>query len=147
MSLVRTAPLAAVKQDMDRVFERLFGGALWPEIPKAKAFEAMWEPALDFVEAEKEFIVRLEVPGVTRDDLDVTVDGTLLTLSGKRETHEEKQGEDFLWQERQTGRFMRTLRLPAPVREADVVATYENGMLTVKLPKMPLPAQNKVKIT
>lgn len=147
MSLVKTAPLAAVKQDMDRVFERLFGGALWPDIPRAKAFEAMWEPALDFIEGEKEFIVKLEVPGVTRDDLDVTVDGTLLTLSGKREVMEEKKGEDFLWQERQFGRFMRTLRLPAPIREAEVVATYENGMLTVKLPKLPLPAQNKVKIT
>lgn len=146
MSLVKTAPLAAVKQDMDRMFERLFGGALWPEVPRAKAFEALWEPALDFIEAEKEFIVKLEVPGVTRDDLDVTIDGTLLTLSGKREMQEEKKGEDFLWQERQIGRFMRTLRLPAPVKEAEIAATYENGILTVKLPKMPLPAQNKVKI-
>lgn len=147
MSLVKTAPLATIKHDMDRVFERLFGGALWPEVPKAKAFETLWEPALDFVEAEKEFVVRLEVPGVTRDDLDVTIDGTLLTLSGKREMHEEKKGEDYLWQERQTGRFLRTLRLPAPVKEVEVSATYENGMLTVKLPKQSLPAQNKVKIT
>jgi HSP20 family protein len=147
MSLVKTAPLAVVKQDMDRVFERLFGGALWPELPKAKAFEVMWEPALDFSEAEKEFVVRLEIPGVTRDDLDVTIDGTLLTLSGKREMMEEKKGEDFLWQERHAGRFMRTLRLPAPVKESEVMATYENGILTVKLPKLPLPSKNKVTIT
>lgn len=147
MSLVKTAPLATVKQDMDKVFERLFGGALWPELPRAKAFESLWEPALDFSEAENEYIVRLEIPGVTRDDLDVSIDGTLLTLSGKRELFEEKKGEDYLWQERQSGRFMRTLRLPAPVKESDVVATYENGMLMVKLPKLPLPAKNKITVT
>lgn len=146
MSLVKTAPLATVRQDMDRVFERLFGGALWPELPRAKAFEPLWEPALDFSEGEKAYVVRLEIPGVTRDDLDVTIDGTLLTLSGKREVREEKKGEDFLWQERQMGRFMRTLRLPAPVRESEVMATYENGILTVTLPKMPLPSKNKVTI-
>lgn len=109
--------------------------------------EATWEPTLDFIEAETEFIVKLQAPGMTRDDLDVTVGGTLLTLNGKREMHEEKKGEDFLWQERHIGRFMRTLRLPAPVKEAEAVATYANGILTVKLPKMPLPATNKVKIT
>lgn len=147
MSLVKTAPLATVKQDMDKVFERLFGGALWPELPRARAFEQMWEPALDFTEAEMEYVVRLEIPGVTRDDLDVSIDGTLLTLSGKRELFEEKKGEDYLWQERQSGRFMRTLRLPAPVKESDVVATYENGILLVKLPKLPLPAKNKITVT
>lgn len=146
MSLVKTAPLAAVKQDMDRVFDRLFGGALWPEAPRVKAFENLWEPALDFVEAEKEYIVRLEVPGMARDDLDVTIDGTLLTLAGKREMHAERKGEDFLWQERQTGRFMRTLRLPAPVKEAEVHAAYENGILTVTLPKMPVAARNKITV-
>jgi len=146
MSLVKTTPLATVRQDMDRVFERLFGGALWPEMPRAKAFEAMWEPALDFAEAEKEYIVRLEVPGMTRDDFDVTIDGTLLTLAGKRESHDEKKGEDYLWQERQVGRFMRTLRLPAPVKEAEVAAAYENGILTVRLPKLPVPTQNKITV-
>lgn len=146
MSLVKTAPIAAVKQDVDRVFERLFGGALWPELPRTEAFEAMWEPALDFSEAEKGFVVRLEIPGVTRDDLEVTIDGTLLLLSGKRGVVEEKKGEDFRWQERQAGRFMRTLRLPAPVKESEVMATYENGILTVKLPKLPLPSKNKVTI-
>lgn len=146
MSLVKTAPLAAVKQDMDRVFDRLFAGTLWPETPRVKAFESLWEPALDFVEAEKEYIVRLEVPGMARDDLDVAIDGTLLTLAGKREMHAERKGEDFLWQERQAGRFMRTLRLPAPVKEAEVAAAYENGILTVTLPKLPVAARNKIAV-
>ena len=91
-------------------------------------------------------LVDAAFPGVTRDDLDVSIDGTLLTLSGKRELFEEKKGEDYLWQERQSGRFMRTLRLPAPVKESDVVATYENGILMVKLPKLPLPAKNKITV-
>ena len=54
----------------------------------------------------------MEIPGVARDDLDVNLDGNLLTIGGKRELRKEKKAEDFLWEERIEGRFARTLRLP-----------------------------------
>jgi HSP20 family protein len=95
----------------------------------------MWVPKLDLSETEKEFVVRLEAPGMARDDFDVALDRNLLTLSGKREMQKEEKSEDYIWQERQEGRFLRTLRLPAPVQEAKIDATYNDGMLTVRLPK------------
>jgi len=135
MKLMRATPtLGTMKQDLDRVFERFFEPTFWP-LGTQRGMETMWEPTLDFSETEKEFIVRLEAPGMTRDDFDVDIDRSLLTLSGRRELHKEEKGEDYLWQERQEGRFVRTIRLPAPVQEGKVEANYTDGVLIVKLPK------------
>jgi HSP20 family protein len=69
-----------------------------------------------------------------------------LTLSGKREFSKEEKGEDYIWQERQEGRFLRTIRLPAPVVEDKIDASYANGILTVKLPKAQPATKTKVAI-
>lgn len=83
---------------------------------------------------------------MTRDDFDVDLDRNLLTLSGKRELRKEEKGEDYLWQERQEGRFVRTIRLPAQVQENKVDAVYADGVLIVKLPKAIPTAKTKVTI-
>jgi HSP20 family protein len=146
MKLMQAAPaIATMKHDLDRVFERFFEPTFWP-LGKARTLESMWEPTLDLSETEKEFVIRLEAPAMARDDFDVDIDRNLLTLSGKREFHKEEKGEDFLWQERQEGRFVRTIRLPAPVQESKVEAFYVDGVLTVRLPKAVETAKTKVTI-
>ena len=146
MNLVKAAPLyGAMRQDLDRLMERFFEPTFWPA-GAPRTMEAMWEPTLDFSETEKEFVVRLEAPGMTRDDFDVDLDGNLLALSGKRELRSEEKGEDFLYRERQEGRFLRTIRLPAKVDEKKVEAVYTDGVLTVKLPKMEQLPKTKVPI-
>ena len=146
MKLMKPTPtLATMKQDLDRVFERFFEPTFWP-LTTPKSYEAMWEPTLDLSETEKEFIVRLEAPGMARDDFDVDLDRNLLTLSGKRELRKEEKGEDYLWQERQEGRFVRTIRLPAPVQEGKVEAAYTDGVLLVKLPKAIQTPKTKIAI-
>ncbi|HEX7024258.1 MAG TPA: Hsp20/alpha crystallin family protein [Gemmatimonadales bacterium] len=146
MKLVKAAPLyGAMRQDLDRLMERFFEPNFWPA-GAPRTMEAMWEPTLDFSETEKEFVVRLEAPGMTRDDFDVDLDGNLLALSGKRELQSEEKGEDFLYRERQEGRFLRTIRLPAKVDDKKVEAVYTDGVLTVKLPKMEQLPKTKVPI-
>ena len=146
MKIMKAAPeFTTVKRDFDRVFDRFFEPTLFP-LGMPRNFEPMWEPTLDLSETEKEFIVRLEAPGMTRDDFDVDLDRNLLTLSGKRELHKEEKGEDYLWQERQEGRFLRTIRLPATVQEPKIEAFYADGVLTVKLPKAVPTAKTKVAI-
>jgi HSP20 family protein len=140
MKLMKAAPT-----DFERVFERFFEPTFWPAGTPRK-LEAMWEPTLDLSETEKEFVVRLEAPGMTRDDFDVDLDRNLLAISGKRELHKEEKGEDYLWQERQEGRFLRTIRLPAGVQENKIEATYLDGILTIKLPKAVETPKTKVTI-
>jgi len=135
MKLMRSSSPVAARQDVERLFERFFNAPMWPFTPGKNAVEGLWEPPLDFSETSKEYVVRLEVPGVTRDDLEVGLEGNLLTLSGRRELNKREKGEDFLWEERAEGRFVRTLRLPGPVENAKVDASYDNGVLTVRLPK------------
>jgi HSP20 family protein len=142
---MKAPPIAAVRQEFDRLFDRFFQTPAWP-ISTPKAYEAMWEPSLDFSETPKEYVIRLEAPGMARDDLDVNLDGNLLTLSGKREFHKEAKGEDFLWQEREEGRFLRTLRLPGSVDEGKVEATYADGVLTVRLPKLAQPPKSRITV-
>ena len=143
MKLTTATPtLATVKRDFDSLFDRFLRGPLFPDFaPMAAATPAItWEPALDFSETEKEYLVRLEAPGFHRENLDVAYDGNILTLKGHRELRQEQKGEEFLWQERQEGSFMRSLRLPLPIVEGKIEAAYENGVLMVHLPKqMPSP--------
>lgn len=146
MKLTTTTPmLATMKQDMDRAFDRFFEPSFWP-IRAQTAMPTAWDPNLDLSENPKEFTVRLEAPGMARDDFDVDVDGNLLTLSGKREFNREEKSEDFLWQERMEGRFLRTVRLPVKVDEAKVEAKYLDGVLIVKLPKLEQAPKTKVAI-
>ena len=75
------------------------------------------------------------MPGFHKENLDVKFENELLTIAGHREYRNEQKGEEFLWTEREEGRFTRTLRIPAAVDPARVEAMYENGILTVKMPK------------
>jgi HSP20 family protein len=143
MKLTKAMP--TTKQDLERVFDRFFEPTYWP-LATSRTLEAVWEPTLDLSETEKEFVIRLEAPGMARDDFDVDLDRNLLTLSGKRELHKEGKGEDYLWQERLEGRFVRTIRLPAMIQELKVEATYTDGVLTVRLPKAVETAKTKITI-
>jgi HSP20 family protein len=144
MRLMKATPTFGPTVEMEKLLNRFFNTPLWPLTTPAPAAEALWEPVLDFSETGKEYIVRLEVPGVTRDDLDVNFEGNILRLSGKRELARREKGEDFLWEEREEGRFLRTLRLPGPVAEGKIEATYVEGVLTVKLAKAEPVAKSKV---
>lgn len=146
MKIMKAMPVpSAVRRDFDTVFDRFLRTPLFPELLPTRTMEALWEPALDLSENEKEFVVRLEVPGFHKENLDVKFDREMVTIHGHREFRNEIKDEEFLWKEREEGTFTRTLRIPAPVDEAKVEAMYENGVLTVKLPKMaPVP---KAKVT
>lgn len=145
--MVRSPTLATVKQDVDTLVDRFFRGPMFPEFaPFAPSPAATWEPVLDFSETEKEYLVRLEAPGFHKENLDVKFDGTILTVTGHRELRNEMKGEEYLWKEREEGRFIRTIRLPSPVDESKIEAMYENGVLFVKLYKFAPTPKAKIAI-
>lgn len=127
------ATVHKVREDFDRLADRLFTGSFFSPTPRA--FETLWAPNLDFSESEKEYIVRLEAPGIPKDDLYVNLDGQTLTISGERYFSNEEKTEEYFWQEREQGRFIRNVQLPTPVDAAKIEATYANGIMTVRLPK------------
>ena len=137
--------------DIDRVFDRfftpaLFGEPLAPWYPFEKAELGGFVPAIDMVETPQEFVVRCEVPGIHKENLDINLTGNVLRITGRREEIHEGAGEAYLWKEREAGKFMRVLRLPTAVEEGKVVATYQDGILAVKLPKVAAAVPSKILI-
>lgn len=117
--------------DMPSRFGRVFEDLLGPW----QAEEMGWSPAIDVVEKENELVVTAEVPGMKRDDIEVQVSDGVLTLKGeKRAAHEEKGAHRRVW-ERSYGAFERTFSLPRSVDADKVQAEFDEGVLTIHLPK------------
>ncbi len=151
MKLTKTQTgVPTLVRDIDEVFDRVFNAPIgFPAFnfePLKKAMEGTWMPPIDLTETDKEYILRVEVPGVPRENLDVHLEGELLTLTGHREKKVHEANENMLWEERETGKFLRTIRLPKAVEANKVEAVYNEGVLTVRLPKTELTVKNKILI-
>ena len=94
-----------------------------------------WAPALDVREDKNSFIVRAELPGMKREDIDVSLHDGALVITGERQAEVKEEGVDIHRQERFYGKFQRALTLPAPVAADKVKANYKDGVLTITLPK------------
>lgn len=118
--------------DIDQLFEGFFRPLRWVE---EEAGEGL-VPRLDVTERENEFIVHAEMPGVNKDDVNVTLEGGVLTISGEcRQASEDKEGDRLIRQERRYGKYMRSLRLGKEIDEKKVKANYKDGILELILPK------------
>ena len=114
--------------DMDRFFNLAFGGA-----PSMSG----WSPAVDVRETPAGFVVSAELPGMTSDQVEVNVENGVLSISGEKKDKREEggEGENYHLVERRYGRFQRNFSLPRSVDPSSVDARFENGILTVNLPK------------
>lgn len=135
MALVRFEPfreLAAIQDEMARFVSGAFGG---PAEPGNGRTASTWLPAVDVAETDSEIVLAFDLPGMRQEDIAVELDSDVLTVSGRRERAEEQTGERFYRVERRFGAFSRSVTLPAGVEDADVKATFENGVLEVRVPK------------
>jgi HSP20 family protein len=125
----RRGPLANLRQEIEDLMSRALGedASLWPS--------EQIVPSLDLIESDGNIEVRVDIPGMDAKDIDIQVNGNLLTISGERKEEHEEKGKTFHRVERRVGSFFRTVTLPSPVKEAAVDAQYKNGILTIKLPK------------
>lgn len=125
----RRGPLESLREEMEGLLSRTFGEdvGLWPS-------ERIC-PSLDLAETDRAVEVRLDIPGMEAKDIDIQVNGNLLTISGERKEEREEKGKTYHRVERRVGSFSRTVTMPCPVKEDAVDAQYKGGILTVKLPK------------
>jgi HSP20 family protein len=131
-TLMPAAPmLTSLRKEMDRLFERTFDQDF--DVPTLGA----WAPPLDLSETNEMVIARMEVPGIDPKDIQVQLKGQLLTVRGEKLQDTTRKDESFYRVERSYGSFVRTLQLPASVREDKVNATFKNGVLTITLTKVP----------
>ena len=103
--------------------------------PSRKAAESTWSPRIDLKETPESYLVRAEVPGLESDGIEVTFQDGTLTLKGEKNAEETQEGENYHVYERRYGAFQRSFTFPVAVDADSVVATAENGVLTVKIRK------------
>jgi len=101
---------------------------------------------LDITETENEFVVKASLPGVKPEDVQITVHGDTLTIRGETKAEEEKKGEQWHLRERRYGAFQRSVVLATPVNSDQAQAHYENGVLTLTLPKSEAAKPRQIKV-
>jgi len=125
-----TKELSTIHREMDDLFRRTFG--LSRETPSEGGL-FMAPPVNTYMKGNTCF-VEAELPGVNKDDLEVSVDGNILTLRGERKADKETKEEDYLIRESQYGSFIRRLTLPEGVDAGEIHAMFEDGVLRISMP-------------
>jgi len=120
-----------LRDELDRWFESpLFGLG-----ETTQPFRSGWMPALDVYEDKDNFVLKAEMPGMRKEDIDISLHEGVVTISGERKEETKKEDSDVYRSERFFGRFQRSFALPTSVNPDKVAANYKDGILTVTLPK------------
>lgn len=139
------SPLLALRGEMDRLFDSFFrepfGAMDWPLLGLGK-----WSPPLDVAETDTEITVKAELPGIDPKDIEVTVVGNELVLSGEKKETTEHDVKGFHHSETRYGSFRRTVPLPEGIDTENVDAQYANGVLTLHLKKIAPVTKKRIEV-
>lgn len=130
-NIVRWTPsreMSSLWNAFDRMFEDSY---MMPAEQQARS----WGLAVDVAENDNAYVVKASVPGVKAEDIDVTLEKNVLTISGESLADETINHEEYRLRERRYGTFSRSIRFPAEVNSDSIEASYENGVLTLTVPK------------
>jgi HSP20 family protein len=122
--------LSTLRDEIDRLFE-----APLAELARTSQLLSGWTPALDLHEDKDQFVVKVEVPGMKKEDIQLSLHDGALSISGERKGEDKFENAEVYRAERFFGRFQRTIALPAAVDADKIKAHYQDGVLTVTLPK------------
>jgi HSP20 family protein len=145
MAIERWRPFVSVERwdpfrnmsDMQGEVNRLFDSFLGrPAASATGPALRTWAPVLDIHETKDDLVLSFELPGVTDKDVSLSITGDLLTLKGERMANRDVKDESVYHVERVYGKFERSVQLPIPVQAEKVKATYRDGVLEVRLPKV-----------
>ena len=135
MALIRWEPvreLGTIQNEMNRLFNTFFeapaGGNGTPALRR-------WIPAMDLVETDEQFVLRADLPGLSEGDVNIELEDNVLTISGERKSEREERKEGYYRVERASGAFTRSLTLPEGVDADAVKASFDRGVLEVRIPK------------
>jgi HSP20 family protein len=137
---------------MERWFEEMFKRPFYsPWMPRFRfpEFREMREfsPSVDIFEDGSDVVVKAEIPGMSKDEIDVNITDDIITISGEKRSEEKIEKKDYFRLERTHGSFSRSLTLPAEIRIDDAKAAFKDGVLEVRIPKTEAAKQKGKKIT
>jgi len=145
MTMIRWEPfreMTTLRNAMDRLFEESFvrPSRLWPEV-------GVGELAVDMYQTANDVVVKAALPGLKPEEVDISITGDILTIKGEHKEEQEVKQEDYFYKEHRYGGISRSVAIPVQVKSDKAEATFENGVLTLTLPKAEetKPKQIKVK--
>jgi HSP20 family protein len=119
--------ITSLRDEMNRLFTRTLG--------EGSSAGSAWTPAVDIFDAADAIVLKAELPGLSPDDIDIEVDDNVLTLKGERRFEEKVEEGRYYRVERAYGSFQRSVTLPQGVKADEITATFDSGVLTVRVPK------------
>jgi HSP20 family protein len=131
--------LSSIQNELNRLFGRTFTGEVGER-------EAAWVPAVDIAETQERFLITAELPGVEPDDVDISVENSVLTLRGERKFYRETREDDFHRIERRFGSFARSITLPSTADAERINASFDAGLLTIEVPKREEAKPRKIQV-
>jgi HSP20 family protein len=137
------APAVSLRREIDRLFDDTLNALGANGATRVND----WMPPVDIRESENELTLSLEIPGVAPENIQLTADNGVLTVSGeKAETRKEGEQHQYHLVERSYGSFSRSFRMPKNLDESKIEATFEHGVLTIHIPKAALPQPRKIEV-
>jgi len=129
-----------MQEEIDESFDRFFGRSMRrPILPfegeKRDTYPVVREPLMDLVDEKDQYKVILEVPGINKEDIDISVTEDSVTIKAETKTEQKKEDKGYYYQERKYGSFQRSFRLPGEVIPDSAAAEYKNGILEIRLKK------------
>ena len=140
------SPFEEMERWFEEAFRRPFFAPSWMPMFKLPEFGTTY-PTVDIFEDGTDVVVKAELPGMKKDDIDVNISDDVVTISGEKRTEEKVEKKDYYRLERSFGSFTRTLRLPSEIQSDKAKASFKEGILEVRIPKTEAAVQKVKKIT
>jgi HSP20 family protein len=132
--------LVRMKREMERILDRI------SKESSSSTKKREWSPSLDLVETKDSLVAELEVPGINPDDINISVNPDLLTVTGEKTQRREEQEKNYHIMERAHGRFSRPIPLPTAVNPDQVEARYTDGILRITMEKSQASKSKKIEV-
>ena len=146
MYIAKYDPFREVRSLQDEV-NHLFSRAFAPAGGREESFNGAWMPKVDILENKENLVLEAELPGLTRDDFELSFENNVLTLKGERKFEKKDESDNYHRVERAYGSFTRSFTLPSTVTADGARAEFENGILTISLPKREETKARKIEVT
>lgn len=119
---------------------------LWTRMTEEEPVLADWSPTSDIVESKDEITIKAELPGIEEKDIDIEIENGVLTIKGERKAEKKEEEKGYRRIERSYGSFLRTFTMPTTVEADKIIADFNNGVLTVHLPKSAAAKPKTIKV-
>src|SRR5688572_28826781 len=133
--------LSSIQNELNRLFGRTFSRE-----GEDEARSIAWTPALDVSDTQDRFVIQVELPGVAPEDVDISVENTMLTVRGERKFYNQMKEDDLVRGERRFGSFTRSITLPSTADPEGIQASFDAGVLTIEVPKKEEAKPRKIEI-